>query len=163
MAMPLALCGCLEPTRIHAEHWTGDWQIDPDTGLRLVIETRSDNLSWSRKDNYRRAKLAIIRDGDKAEEFEIYHDDKKDDFIVSDLAFLEIRGSSDRRQIWLINLSQGRVVASLDRTRHAATGPRDAQPVWARLDQGDIIPPPKGYNVTATRHVRPSTRPSIMP
>ncbi len=52
---------------------------------------------------------------------------------------LEARSDTDRRRIWIVNRKSRQIIASLDCRSKAATGPDEAPPQWAKLDEGTLL------------------------
>ncbi len=46
-------------------------------------------------------------------------------------------------------------MATYDRETKIPTRFGDVHPDWARLDEGEVVPPPPGYKITVTRHEVP--------
>ena len=56
-----------------------------------------------------------------------------------DFDHLQIRSDESRQKIWFVETSSGQVIATLDRSTGAVTGPDDLHPAWAEPDGGVIL------------------------
>ena len=54
---------------------------------------------------------------------------------------VEVRTDPERRQVWLVDRTAGRVIATLDRDTGATTGPDDEPPLWATPNGGFLLEP----------------------
>lgn len=55
------------------------------------------------------------------------------------LGKLEARTDPNRQRVWIVDKDAGRIVASLDCSTGATTGPQDESPPWAELDTGTVL------------------------
>lgn len=52
---------------------------------------------------------------------------------------VEVRADPERRRVWFVDRTAGRVIATLDRLTGATTGPDDESPLWATPDGGVLL------------------------
>ena len=56
---------------------------------------------------------------------------------------IEVRADESRRRVWFVDVTEQRVIATLDRDTRATTGPDDEPPSWATVDGGVSLRAPE--------------------
>lgn len=118
-------------------------RVDPRTTTTLSYEYHENMLLKGLKYNYEELRLELDGpDGRVVEECVARWETTRREQSSLDCVMreaVEARADDSGDRVWFVDTWRGRVLATVDRTTCAVTGPDDPVPIWAGCDAGRIL------------------------
>ena len=117
-------------------------EINESETIELRQTVKADAFKSGPEQNYAALRISVgdglARSGGEIQrrEFQRARDVKRWEF-----GRLQGRSEPDGQRVWVVDISTGAIIASLDRHSGAVTGPDDASPMWATTNGGVVLKP----------------------